>query len=396
MKAFLLAVLLGIARADKLPAPTYGTPSVGGFNGGLSGGFNDGSNGGFNGGFSGGFNGGFNGGANGGHSGGYGYGPSQAELELLELSENIPGGGVPGQDYPVLSDIPETGFACETTGYPHGYYADTTGEASCQVFHICQTRPNGYQKDSFLCPNGTIFNQQYLVCDWWFNVDCSQATNFYSVNELIGQEPNAYGVSNALSAVYGVPGQGSGSGFNGGSRTNGNGGRRNGSNRRNGSGRLGSGSGFGANGFSGNGFANGASALSSSYRAPGQTNGNGLSGNGFGNNGFGANGFNANGLSNGASSPSSAYTAPGQSNGNGRSSSGLSGNGFGINGFNGNRFGNNGFNGNGFSSSSSAPSSAYEVPSQSIGNGFSSGFNGGRGQNGNGVVSPSTSYGAPF
>ena len=26
---------------------------------------------------------------------------------------------------------------------------------------------------SFLCPNGTLFQQEYLVCDWWFNVDCS-------------------------------------------------------------------------------------------------------------------------------------------------------------------------------------------------------------------------------
>ena len=29
---------------------------------------------------------------------------------------------------------------------------------------------------SFLCPNGTLFNQQYFICDWWFNVDCSQVT----------------------------------------------------------------------------------------------------------------------------------------------------------------------------------------------------------------------------
>jgi len=28
---------------------------------------------------------------------------------------------------------------------------------------------------TFLCPNGTIFNQDYFICDWWFNVDCQQA-----------------------------------------------------------------------------------------------------------------------------------------------------------------------------------------------------------------------------
>ena len=28
---------------------------------------------------------------------------------------------------------------------------------------------------SFLCPNGTIFNQEYFICDWWFNVDCAES-----------------------------------------------------------------------------------------------------------------------------------------------------------------------------------------------------------------------------
>ena len=30
-------------------------------------------------------------------------------------------------------------------------------------------------KLSFLCPNGTIFNQEYFTCDWWFNVDCADS-----------------------------------------------------------------------------------------------------------------------------------------------------------------------------------------------------------------------------
>ena len=62
-----------------------------------------------------------------------------------------------------------------------GYYADT--DADCQAFHICA--PDGSSsllKYSFLCPNGTLFNQQYFICDWWFNVDCSQAPTFYSLN----------------------------------------------------------------------------------------------------------------------------------------------------------------------------------------------------------------------
>lgn len=34
-----------------------------------------------------------------------------------------------------------------------------------QVFHICGV---GGAKHSFLCPEGSVFNQQYLVCDWWY------------------------------------------------------------------------------------------------------------------------------------------------------------------------------------------------------------------------------------
>ena len=55
-----------------------------------------------------------------------------------------------------------------------GYYADS--EAECQAFHICSADgQGGLTKYSFLCPNGTIFNQEYFICDWWFNVDCSKA-----------------------------------------------------------------------------------------------------------------------------------------------------------------------------------------------------------------------------
>ena len=52
-----------------------------------------------------------------------------------------------------------------------GYYADT--EADCQVYHICAGPESGLIKYDFLCPNGTLFDQQYFVCNWWFNVDCS-------------------------------------------------------------------------------------------------------------------------------------------------------------------------------------------------------------------------------
>ena len=36
------------------------------------------------------------------------------------------------------------------------------------------------RKHSFLCPNGTIFSQQLLTCDWWYNVDCQTSAKFYN------------------------------------------------------------------------------------------------------------------------------------------------------------------------------------------------------------------------
>jgi len=127
---------------------------------------------------------------------GYGDADLRAEAsELLEefaeedpieaLAANIPGGGIPGEDYPILASVPDTGFACEDLEFP-GYYADIADEAGCQVFHICQ---EDFRLDSFLCPNGTIFNQQYFVCDWWFNVDCAASEDFFGLNGDIGVAP---------------------------------------------------------------------------------------------------------------------------------------------------------------------------------------------------------------
>jgi hypothetical protein len=38
-----------------------------------------------------------------------------------------------------------------------------------QVFFVCSEDGSGVP---MLCPNGTLFNQDFLVCDWWFNVAC--------------------------------------------------------------------------------------------------------------------------------------------------------------------------------------------------------------------------------
>jgi len=70
-------------------------------------------------------------------------------------------------------DARRAGFSCEGQ-VEGGYYADP--ESECQAFHVCTADgQGGLAKYSFLCPNGTVFNQNYFICDWWFNFDCSEA-----------------------------------------------------------------------------------------------------------------------------------------------------------------------------------------------------------------------------
>merc|ERR1712244_45556 len=138
--------------------------------------------------------------------GGYGQ-PSYGDLDtaasdvadpLAMLQGAIP--GVPGEDYPIYAEVPETAFACDGQ-VDGGYYAD--GEAECQVFHICTADgAGGLAKYSFLCPNGTIFNQNYFICDWWFNFDCAEAEGLYSLNDEIAaeREANSGAASDAVSS----------------------------------------------------------------------------------------------------------------------------------------------------------------------------------------------------
>merc|ERR1712154_17927 len=143
--------------------------------------------------------------------GGYGQ-PSYGDLDtaasdvadpLAMLQTSVP--GIPGEDYPIYAEVPETAFACDGQ-VDGGYYAD--GEAECQVFHICTADgAGGLAKYSFLCPNGTVFNQNYFICDWWFNFDCAEAENLYSLNEDIAAEREANsqaGASDEPQSGYGA------------------------------------------------------------------------------------------------------------------------------------------------------------------------------------------------
>ena len=54
------------------------------------------------------------------------------------LKVNIP--GVPGEDYPIYANVPDTGFTCDGL-VEGGYYADPNAE--CQAFHICANDGDG-------------------------------------------------------------------------------------------------------------------------------------------------------------------------------------------------------------------------------------------------------------
>jgi len=116
---------------------------------------------------------------------------SDANGALDMLQNAIP--GVPGEDYPIFAEVPESGFTCDGQ-VDGGYYSDP--EAECQAFHICTADgAGGLAKYSFLCPNGTVFNQNYFICDWWFNFDCAEAEGLYSLNDDLAAEREAASAS---------------------------------------------------------------------------------------------------------------------------------------------------------------------------------------------------------
>lgn len=106
-------------------------------------------------------------------------------FEILARSEAGP------VDMPRMTDIPtDVAFSCE--GRLPGYYADVAYD--CQLYHMCDIQG----RSSYLCPNSTVFNQEIFTCDWWFNVDCSAAPNFYYLNEEIYKEPEEEVVESSI------------------------------------------------------------------------------------------------------------------------------------------------------------------------------------------------------
>lgn len=54
-----------------------------------------------------------------------------------------------------------------------------------------------------MCPNGTIFQQSQLICDWWFKVDCSRSTELYEQSaELLAEEERKRNEAKKISSEY--------------------------------------------------------------------------------------------------------------------------------------------------------------------------------------------------
>jgi Chitin binding Peritrophin-A domain. len=67
-------------------------------------------------------------------------------------------------------DFPNLTFTFDCSDRAVGFYADT--EHHCQIFHMCD---EDGRRIPYICANDTSFNQEFRVCDWEYNFDCSQA-----------------------------------------------------------------------------------------------------------------------------------------------------------------------------------------------------------------------------
>lgn len=115
-----------------------------------------------------------------------------AALMVLVVRAQEDNGLTAGADE-ILSAPYVDSFDCQ--GREYGYYGDV--DNNCQVFHICYPIEDAEglvaetAKWSFVCGNGTLWNQADLVCDHAENVDCSITTDLYNqvaFGEVLDQE----------------------------------------------------------------------------------------------------------------------------------------------------------------------------------------------------------------
>lgn len=65
-------------------------------------------------------------------------------------------------------EFPNVTFTFDCSDRPVGFYADQ--EFNCQIFHMCD---EDGRRIPYMCANDTAFNQEFRICDWQYNFDCS-------------------------------------------------------------------------------------------------------------------------------------------------------------------------------------------------------------------------------
>lgn len=76
-------------------------------------------------------------------------------------------------------EFPNVTFTFDCSDKAVGFYADQ--EFNCQIFHMCD---EDGRRIPYMCANDTGFNQEFRICDWQYNFDCSQVQEWYYLNEL--------------------------------------------------------------------------------------------------------------------------------------------------------------------------------------------------------------------
>jgi len=101
-------------------------------------------------------------------------------LSSAQIQDLYPN-AVAGKDFPNNLVIPARSIDCASV--KPGFHADVSDPSKCQIFDRCDVNGN---LTSYICPAMSLFNQITLICDWWYNVDCSQSAQFvdYSNSRL--------------------------------------------------------------------------------------------------------------------------------------------------------------------------------------------------------------------
>ncbi|XP_045460172.1 uncharacterized protein LOC123670688 [Harmonia axyridis] len=98
-------------------------------------------------------------------------------IEILQALYIQPSLIIPRQKRDIETENITFTFDCQ--GRAIGFYADV--EHNCRIFHMCD---EDGRRVPHMCANDTSFNQEYRICDWEYNFNCSEAPMWYYLNEL--------------------------------------------------------------------------------------------------------------------------------------------------------------------------------------------------------------------